>query len=726
MEVIMKNLSRYLSLIVIVLGTFTANSAYIHVPSDYPTVQAGVDGAVDGDTIVLADGTYTGVGNYNIDFGGRAITLLSNFGPSGCIIDAASAGQVFVFISGENQAAVVTGLTITGGIGLLGGGISIENASPTITGNVITTNQTSSRGGGIYLSNSDAVITDNLFINNTSASRGGALYMIDSDPVVTDNVMINNMTDSRAGAIYFYTSSPTLTNNLFAGNYSGSRGGAFYLYESHPVFINNTIVNNTGVDFGGGCYGYLSSPTFTNCIVWGNQAIEGLQMMFSSGTAAVTYCDVQGGWTGTGNLDADPMFVTGTFGEFYLSQLMSGEPATSACTDAGDSLASTVCFSTADGSACLDEYTTRTDNETDTGQVDLGYHYPPELSGPATPIPTNTPGATHTPAPTNTPGGPPTETPTNTPAPTDTPIPTPPVFFGDVVINEIMYDTSGNPEEEWVELYNRTGSEIDVSGWCICDDFTFPMLTDEGYIKIPDGVILSAGGYIVLAKRPSALTDCEIICIETGDFDISNTGEALSLWSSNNGAGILVDGSLIGPLFPDLLPNNADTTIEKCPEDAPWPDASGWQANTTGNTGCMPNNCPTPTPGSPVPTDTPLPTQTPTSIPTATPEPTDSPTPSATAEPTGTPTPIPTATPSAGDTPTPTPGDCINHGDVNFSGSITAGDAQLTFSIALGAYPATPEEMCAADCNGSGDVTAGDAQSVFAAALGAGSCVDPL
>ncbi len=69
---------------------------------------------------------------------------------------------------------------------------------------------------------------------------------------------------------------------------------------------------------------------------------------------------------------------------------------------------------------------------------------------------------------------------------------------------------------------------------------------------------------------------------------------------------------------------------------------------------------------------------------------------------------------------------CINHGDVNLDGSITAADAQLTFFIVLGTYSPTYEEECAADCNGDGTVTAADAQAIFLAALGIGDCVDPL
>jgi hypothetical protein len=84
------------------------------------------------------------------------------------------------------------------------------------------------------------------------------------------------------------------------------------------------------------------------------------------------------------------------------------------------------------------------------------------------------------------------------------------------------------------------------------------------------------------------------------------------------------------------------------------------------------------------------------------------------------------ATPTpAPPTPTPTQ-DCINHGDVNFDGAITAADAQLAFQIALGLYTPSYEEECGADCNGDSIVTASDAQQIFLTALGSATCVDPL
>lgn len=76
-------------------------------------------------------------------------------------------------------------------------------------------------------------------------------------------------------------------------------------------------------------------------------------------------------------------------------------------------------------------------------------------------------------------------------------------------------------------------------------------------------------------------------------------------------------------------------------------------------------------------------------------------------------------------TPTPTP-ECLHTGDVDDSGTVTAGDAQTAFMIALGSYTPSYQEECAADCNGDGTVTAGDAQGIFMMALGSGACADPL
>ncbi len=86
-----------------------------------------------------------------------------------------------------------------------------------------------------------------------------------------------------------------------------------------------------------------------------------------------------------------------------------------------------------------------------------------------------------------------------------------------------------------------------------------------------------------------------------------------------------------------------------------------------------------------------------------------------------------TYTVAEGPEPTPTPEpDCVNHGDANLDGILTAADAQLIFEFAIGNETPTYEQECAADCNGDGVISAADAQLVFLTVLGQGTCVDLL
>ncbi len=90
---------------------------------EFSTIQAAIDAAVDGDEVIVADGTYTGVGNRDIDFKGKAITVRSENGPDNCIIDCEREGRGFYFHNGEDDRSILQGLTITNGYADHGGGI---------------------------------------------------------------------------------------------------------------------------------------------------------------------------------------------------------------------------------------------------------------------------------------------------------------------------------------------------------------------------------------------------------------------------------------------------------------------------------------------------------------------------------------------------------------------------------------------------------------------------
>ena len=119
-------------------------------------------------TVIVLDGTYTGTGNYDIDLGGKAVTVCSLNGPDNCIIDCEGLGRGFDFHSGETQETILEGFTITNGLAEYGGAIRCVNADPQIKNCVITGNTAVNQGGGIYCNLSTPVLADCTISNNNS------------------------------------------------------------------------------------------------------------------------------------------------------------------------------------------------------------------------------------------------------------------------------------------------------------------------------------------------------------------------------------------------------------------------------------------------------------------------------------------------------------------------------------------------------------------------------
>lgn len=157
-----------------------ASAATIRVPSQYPTIMAGVNAAVSGDTVLLADGLYTGAGNRGIDFGGRDIVLMSENGPHTCIIDCEYQDRGFYLHTGETSAAHIIGITIRNGFAFGGGGMCFIMSSPTVKNCIINDCQTPTEGAGILANISSAVFI-NCVLHNNAASSGGGVSAVDSD-----------------------------------------------------------------------------------------------------------------------------------------------------------------------------------------------------------------------------------------------------------------------------------------------------------------------------------------------------------------------------------------------------------------------------------------------------------------------------------------------------------------------------------------------------------------
>jgi len=376
-------------------------AAELLVPSQYSTIQAAINAAVNGDTVIVADGTYTGTGNKNLDFGGKVITVRSENGPANCIIDCQISGRGFYFHNGEVSDRIVSGFTIkrgviNGGSPSMGGGIYCVSSSPTIQNCIIRNNGVSGNystsesepggdgcGGGIACYSFSSPILIDCIINSNIAGGGngydgvgtctrgghgigGGIYSgYNCAPAIINCLIINNITEGGYGG----------GNAMGMGcNGGDGRGGAIY---GEPVLITNcTIVNNlvvggpggysnhgippgsNGLAVCGGIYG-SETPTISDCIIWGNgDDLYG---------CSATYSCIEDTDSGTGNIHSDPSFVSGPLGGYYLSQIVSGQTQDSPCVNAGSDTAA---------SLGLDDYTTRTDEFRDKGVVNMGYHYP--------------------------------------------------------------------------------------------------------------------------------------------------------------------------------------------------------------------------------------------------------------------------------------------------------------------------------------------------------------
>ena len=144
---------------------------------------------------------------------------------------------------------------------------------------------------------------------------------------ILDGFTITSGTAMYGGGIRTINSSPTIKNNIITGNTADNSGGAISVYDSSsPVITNNTITGNTSLYGAEGIsVARYSSPTITNNILWGNGSTE-IEDNPNQGanTITATYNIVQGGYPGTGNINADPLFVNPASGDYHLQ---SGSPA---------------------------------------------------------------------------------------------------------------------------------------------------------------------------------------------------------------------------------------------------------------------------------------------------------------------------------------------------------------------------------------------------------------
>ncbi len=181
------------------------------------SIQAAIDGAAEGDEIVLGAGRYQG----DIDFLGKAI-FIRGVGHKTVVVGSGE-GPVVRFTNGEGNESVLDSIRVTGGRAIQGGGILIRGASPVVVRCVITRNRASARGSGIHIERgSKALIFNNLITFNRRAGGGDphSVEIVDAAPIVANNTIARG--DSN-GVILRGVSSAIIVNNVIAWN--GARVG---------------------------------------------------------------------------------------------------------------------------------------------------------------------------------------------------------------------------------------------------------------------------------------------------------------------------------------------------------------------------------------------------------------------------------------------------------------------------------------------------------------------
>jgi sugar lactone lactonase YvrE len=328
-----------LSILTLTFFVYTLAGDTLKVPSEYASIQEAINASINGDIVLVAPGTYF----ENIDFNGKNIMVTSHFVLNGnleyvgnTIIDGSNpdnpdSASCVSFHSGENSSAVVQGFTIKGGTGTKW--IDPNNPGFTWRG-----------GGGVFTFMSSPIIKYNKIIDNkvtnisgVDGAQGGGTLSYNGNPQIINNIIMQNKARYGAGIVIDF-SGGVVKNNIIYNNSGGQDygGGGFWSIGngSSPIIVeNNHIVDNSVT--GSGAYGgkggamfvWMGTVTVRNNIIWGNtQSSGGPIAQIDGGTANVSYCNVEGGFTGEGNINSEPEFADSNF--FLLPN--------SICIDAGN------------------------------------------------------------------------------------------------------------------------------------------------------------------------------------------------------------------------------------------------------------------------------------------------------------------------------------------------------------------------------------------------------
>jgi len=261
---------------------------------DHTNIQAAIDDAADGDTVLVHPGTYY----ENMSFNGKDIIVASRYLTtadtsylSQTIIDGQSSQSVVVFNSNETSAARLTGFTLRNGWSgstpdLIGGGVCVRNSSPSLDHLYFLSNDAQDRGAGIGLDESSSIISDCVFSHNFGNSSSAVeLTGSNSDVTIEDCIIQENQTNAGGRNIHVHSGTLTLTRCQIVDN----EGRGLNMEQGATATVTNCLfANNKQHAFYVG--NSTSELTLVNCTVVGHgyeQDVAEAVFVFQNATVSV-------------------------------------------------------------------------------------------------------------------------------------------------------------------------------------------------------------------------------------------------------------------------------------------------------------------------------------------------------------------------------------------------------------------------------------------------------